>query len=129
MSEEFATSNGTTLSMAQEYVGECAPEGIRAQALLRDSARVVRDIAPPPQVTNNDYRQDASDAELRVFDILVSGGRSVKSESVDSISVTYSDASSDAYALVRDTMARWIPAHSSDDGPGTVSFAEVNWYA
>lgn len=122
----YVTANATSDTMAQEYAGEGAPTGVRADALLRDAERIVSDIAPPPSPVDADYEQAASDAELRVFEILVAGGRNVKSESVDTISVTYSDASSDIYNIVRDTMARWISAGSSDDGPGVVGFAEVN---
>ena len=119
------TSSGTTTEQAQTYAGTELAD-IKADALLRDAARIVRDIAPPPSSVTDEYRQAASDSELRIFEILASGARSVKSESVGDVSVSYADSSSDIYNIVRDTMAGWIPYSSNDDGPGTVSFAEVN---
>lgn len=122
------TANGTSTAMAQDYATSELSE-VKADALLRDAERVVADIAPPPASVDADYTQAASDSELRVFEILATEKHRIKSESVDSISVSYADSSADIYNIVRDTMAQWLPAGAStDDGPGTVSFAEVPYW-
>lgn len=105
----MATSNGATLEQATTYAGAEDLPLVRREAVLRDAERLVRDIAPPPDPAPVEYRVDALDAELRTFSWLCShGDGNVKSESVDGVSLSYTDKPEPVYDLVARLMNRWI---------------------
>jgi hypothetical protein len=122
----YTTANATTTAMAQEYVGDEAPVGVRADAMLRDAERIVAGIAPPPDPRPTDYVAAASDAELRIFEAISLRKDRISSQAVGALSVSYkTDPGEDMYEIVRQTMARWIPAMT--EGVSVAVVSPVPW--
>lgn len=125
----MATANGTTLEDAQEYAGDDAPTGVRAEALLRDAARSVRSIAPPPSPVPVDYKADASDAELYLFAYFAKVPGYISSMSADDVSISYREESQDSaggpYARVRMMMSQWLEGPASEGGVGRNRYSNV----
>ena len=124
----YTTVNGTTTSAAQTYASTELVE-VKADVLLRNAERRVKRVAPPPSEVSSEYNAAAADTEMRIFELLASMPvLPVKSESVGDISISYGDQTMTVDEVVASEMADWIDTSTSDDGPGTVSFASVEWY-
>lgn len=111
MAESSETANGTKLSEAVEYAGVDAPSGVRAQALLRDAERTVRDIAPPPESTPDAYKTDAKDAEMYVFSYFAANPGYISSASSDDVSITFAkhdENNNPMQRRVEAIMSRWL---------------------
>lgn len=105
------TANGTKLEDAIEYAGSDAPNGVKAQALLRDAERTVRDIAPPPEPVPSDYKADAKDAEMYVFSYYSASPGYISSASSDDVSITFAkhdENNSPMQKRVKAIMSRWL---------------------
>lgn len=110
----YTTANGTETSAATAYSGEEVPEA-KADPLLRDAERAVRDIAPPPSNLSGDdevaYAADASDAEKYMFSFYAANPGYVSSASLDGVSVSFvkdSEGEGPEERRVRMIMSRWL---------------------
>lgn len=116
------TANTITTQAAQEYAGTALPE-TRADALLRQSERTVKQIAPAPDPKTAEYEAAAKDAEMEGFTTLSvrSPGGALSSYSADGISFGYADANKteSVEAVVRRMMSAYIPEATpeTDDIP------------
>lgn len=120
------TENGVTVERATSYHAPAAngsPE--RLDTILRRAERLVRDLAPPSDPVDNEYKSTAADAELAVFEFLWESPAHIDRETVLD-ATTYNRGQGALLELVRNAMGRFyigpreIPPNASDDRPPSV---------
>lgn len=101
------TANGNDMDRVIEYYPPAsnAPE-TRVDTVLRRAERLVRDLAPPPEPVDNEYKPTAADAELAVFEYLYESMPHVERKQELDATVVYRDPAG-VEDVVRREMSRY----------------------
>jgi hypothetical protein len=121
------TANKVTASQAVDYhpglKDVASGPASRVDSVLRRAERLVRDLAPPPDPLDEEYKPAAADAELAVFEFLFSNPAHLESDQLSDARSTYRRLES-VEQIVRQAMGRYyvgpreIPPNADPPRPG-----------